>query len=99
MTEAEDSFDGMIKAVVDIDQEIMALGGEWHSDAERILLEAGSQQQNLWGINLLLERPKEQMIEFTSLINIRPQAGNRTMMIEIPSVKEKINQIVIKLIF
>ena len=91
-------FGEMIKAAVDIEKGIMAIGGEWHSDAERVLLEAGSEQKNLWGINLFPGRAGEEMIEFTSLINIRPKLNNRTMIIEIPEVKEKIYQIVNKLI-
>ena len=95
---AESDLGEMIKAVVDVEKGIMAIGGEWHSDAERVLLEAGSEQKNLWGINLLPGRAGEEMIEFTSLINIRPKLNNRTMIIEIPEVKEKIYQIVNKLI-
>lgn len=96
---AEQDFGEMVKAVVDIEKGVMAIGGEWHSDAEQVLLESGSDQTNLWGINLFPAEPPEQMIEFTSLINIRPKDGNRTMVVEIPEIKEKIYQIVNKLIF
>ncbi|MFH0972839.1 MAG: DUF5674 family protein, partial [Patescibacteria group bacterium] len=45
-------FDDMVKFVVDIEKKIVALGGELHVDAEQILLESGSKQQNLWGGNI-----------------------------------------------
>jgi|SRR3989338_3787241 len=96
---AQADFGEMVKAVVDIEKGIIAVGGEWHSDAERILLESGSEQKDLWGINLFPARERGQFIEFTSLINIRPRAGNRTMSIEIPEIKEKISQVVNKLFF
>ncbi len=91
---AENDLGEMIKAVVDVQKGVMAIGGEWHSDAEKVLLKAGSGQKDLWGINLFPGRSKEQLIEFTSLINIRPKDGNLSMIIEIPEVKEKIIKIV-----
>ena len=96
---AQADFGEMVKAVVDIEKGIIAVGGEWHSDAERILLESDSEQKDLWGINLFPARERGQLIEFTSLINIRPRVGNRTMIIGIPEIKEKISQVVNKLFF
>lgn len=91
-------FGTMIKAVVDIEKETMALGGELHSDANNLLLENSSEQRNLWGINIYPDKPKEKWVEFTALINIRPSLGNRTMEIQDPKIKEKIKEIVDKLI-
>jgi|SRR3989338_88703 len=91
---AEAGFGEMVKAVVNIEKRKMALGGEWHSDAEEILLKDGSLQSDLWGINLYPFRSQEQIIEFSSLINIRPKIGNRTMIVEIPEVRAKIIEII-----
>lgn len=88
----------MIKAVIDIEKEIIALGGELHSDANNLLIEQGSNQQNLWGINIYPEKSKDEWIEFNSLINIRPSLNNRSMEIENSETKEKIKKIVNNLI-
>jgi len=56
----------------------MAIGGELHADAEALLLEQGSTQADLWGINLYHEKPAAEWIEFNSLINIRPSQKNRS---------------------
>ena len=91
-------FKTMIKAVVDIEQEIMALDGELHADLENALLEEGCEQENLWGINLFLEREKKAWIDFTALINIRPSMQNRSMEVEDQDLRHKIANIVQRLI-
>lgn len=95
---AEQTFGDMVKAVVDIQKEIIALGGELQADGEALLLGQGSKQENLWGINIFPGRPKESRIEFTAFINIRPSQGYRTMEIQEEGIKEKIKNIVDKLI-
>ena len=69
---AKEGFGDLVKVVVDIKQNIMAVGGELHADEEAVLLEQGSQQENLWGINLYPENPGEDWLEFDSMINLRP---------------------------
>ncbi|MCK4359845.1 MAG: hypothetical protein KAW92_14120 [Candidatus Cloacimonetes bacterium] len=91
-------FRKMIKAVVDIDKQIIALDAELHADLEELLLENGSKQKNLWGINLYLEKEKDKRIEYTALINIRPSLDNRSMEIEDLQIRNKINKIVNRLI-
>lgn len=56
----------MIKAVVDIDREILAVNAELHSDLEQMLLENGSNQKDLYGINIYYDNGE---VEFDSLIN------------------------------
>jgi hypothetical protein len=75
---AQAKFGDLVKAVVDVERGAMAIGGELHSDEEALLLEDGSQQRHLWGINLYPEVSDEGWIEFDSVINIRPSQGNRT---------------------
>ena len=84
----------MVKGVADLNQKIIALGGELHADAESVLLEAGSSQVDLWGFNIYPDKPPKERIEFTSLINIRPSHGNRSIEIKDEKVKEKIRNIV-----
>lgn len=95
---AADSFGDMVKAVVDIGRGVMALGGELHADAESMLLDDGSRQDDLWGINLYPDKPRQEWIEYSSLINVRPAAANRSLLIEDVGVREKILQIVGRLI-
>lgn len=95
---AQNSFGEMVKAVVDIEQEIMTLGGELHADGEALLLEQGSEQENLWGINIYPYNPDGQRIEFTALINIRPSRNNKTMEIQDKAIRSKIQSILQKLI-
>jgi hypothetical protein len=77
----------MVKIVVDIRRNILAGGGEMHADCEIILLEQGSEQDDLWGANWY---PKEQRVEFESLINIRPRLGNRSMIIQSDEIRDKV---------
>lgn len=86
--------DVLVKAVVDCDRRIMAVGGEMHADEEQLLLEQGSAQENLWGINLYPDDASESWIEFDSLINVRPSQGNRSRNVEDASVRQAIVSIV-----
>jgi hypothetical protein len=95
---AEETFGDLVKAVVDIEKGIMAIDGELHSDEEALLIENGSNQHNLWGINLYPNNNKENRIEFDSIINVRPLQKNKTRDIDNPEIKQKIIQIVNNLI-
>lgn len=87
-------FGNFVKAVVDVEQNIMAIGGELHADEEAILLENGARQEDLWGINLYPEKFGNDFIEFNSMINIRLLQGNRSRDVENEAVREKIRKVV-----
>lgn len=92
---AEAGFGDLVKAVVDIDRQILAMGGDLHSDAEAALLDLGCRQADLWGINLypgLYGRPG--WVEYDSLINIRPTGGNRSRLVEAIAVRKAVDDIV-----
>ena len=91
---AEQRFGDLVKAVVDIKRDIMAVGGELHADEEAELLKNGSQQSDLWGINLYPDESEEKWIAFDSMINIRPSQNNRSRDVESPEIKKKIKDIV-----
>lgn len=91
---AEHQFGDMVKAVVDVRREIMAIGGELHSDEEALLLDDGSRQENLWGINLFPHQADDDWIEFDSMTNVRPAAGNRSRGVEDLTVRERIRVII-----
>jgi hypothetical protein len=95
---AKQQFGDMVKAVVDVEQGIMALGGELHSDEEAILLDQGSAQRNLWGINLYPNNRDPQWIEFDSMINVRPSGGNRSRYVESGEVRHAVTKIVNRLV-
>lgn len=88
-------FNKIVKAVVDIEQNIMMVDADMHADEEDVLLENGSQQGDLWGINL---HPSEYgtagWVEFDSMINLRPSWGNVTRGVDDPMIREKIIKIV-----
>jgi hypothetical protein len=83
-------FTDMVKYVVDVDRGRIAVGGELHADAEQVLLDAGSRQQDLWGANYYPGRGREGCVEFTSLINISPARGNRGMEVADPALRARI---------
>ena len=91
-------FEDMVKFVVDVRRGIAAVGGELHADAEAVLLEAGSEQQDLWGANYYPGRGEEGCIEYTALINIRPAQGNRSMEVEEAPVRDRIRELTYSLI-
>ena len=95
---AMQGYGDMVKAVVDLEKGIMAIGGEMHADEEAVMLEQGSKQENLWGCNLYPERTGEAFIELDSMINIRPRQGNRSRSVESEDVREKIRQIIGRLV-
>jgi hypothetical protein len=90
----EELYGDMVKAVIDIEKEVMAVGAELHADEEAFLIERNSQQENLWGINLYTSRAIPEMVEFDSMINIRPRQNNRSRGVEDPTMRERIIQIV-----
>jgi hypothetical protein len=91
---AEGRFGNLVKAVVDVERKIMALDGELHADEEALLLENGSRQEDLWGINIYPELEGPDQIEFDSVINIRPSQGNRSRGVDDQRTREKIVKVV-----
>ena len=92
-------FDGLVKAVVDVEEEIMVVDSELHADQEAYLLGQGSKQENLWGINIYPEQVgKDSWLEFDSMINLRPSQNNRSRSVEDENIRSKIITIVEKLV-
>jgi hypothetical protein len=90
------TFGNLVKAVVDIDRELLAIDAELHSDLEALLLEDGSKQKSLWGVNFYPEIQGDDFVEFDSMINMRPSQGNRSRGIEDKELRKKIIAIVLK---
>lgn len=87
-------FGDMVKAVVDVDRRLIALDAELHSDLEALLLENGSSQNSLWGINLYPDRRADEFIEFDSMINIRPSQRNMNRGVDDQATRQNIANIV-----
>ncbi len=84
-----------VKGVVDIENRILAVDGEMHVDLEQLLLEKGSKQENLWGINLHPDKyGTDDFVEFDSMINIRPRQNNMSRSVEDNAIQEKIRAVV-----
>lgn len=97
LVQSEVVFDGpMVKGVVDIKKGVLAIDADLHADLEKLLLEEGSEQDALWGINLWYEELGEDLIEFDSMINVRPRQGNRSRDVEDEGIRKKIVRVVQK---
>ena len=84
----------LVKGVADIKTGLVALGGEWHIDANNKLIEEGSEQKNLWGFNIYPKEKGDEAIEYNSLINIRPLQGNRSMELTDEETRKAIRKVV-----
>ena len=92
---AREQFGDFVKAVVDIEQNIMAIGGGLHADEEVALMEQErSKREHTWGINIYPEKSGDDFIEFDSMINLKPGFGNRSRGVENPDIRKKIISIV-----
>ena len=85
-----------VKVVIDIEKKILSIGCELHIDCADDLVTDGSERKNLWGANIY---PIEKKIDFISMINIRPLDNNRSMEIQIPEIKEKVEGVIKEFIF
>ena len=85
----------MVKGVVDIEREIIALGGEYHMDANTVLIGDGSEKKNIWGFNFY---PDENRIHHVSLINIRPLQNNRTIEVQDEKLRKRMEEVIRKFV-
>lgn len=93
---AADMFGDLIKAVVDIERSLVAIDAELHSDLEALLIEDGSRQKDLWGINLYPDLGGDTFIEFDSMINLRPSCGNMSRAVDDKKNQQRIIEVVNK---
>ena len=93
-TIAGNTFGDMVKCVADVKLNLLAIDADLHADLERMLLESGSAQEDLWGFNLWVEEDGDDFVEFDSLINIRSWQGNPSRDVLNPDIREAIRSIV-----
>ncbi len=88
---AESMYGSFVKAVVDLQQNSLVVDAEMHADEEQYLLENGSKQADLWGINLYPGKfGTDEFIEFDSMINIRPRQQNMSRDVEDEETRKRI---------
>lgn len=95
---AHERFGDMVKGVVDLGRGILLLDADLHADQEAELLAEGSEQTDLWGINLYPDLPGEDWLELDSMINLRPSFGNRSRGVDDPATREAIAALVDRLV-
>ena len=96
---AHEQYGDIIKAVIDVRQKIMGVGGELHVDIQSLLIEKeNSEGGDTWGINLYLEKVGDNFIEFDSMINLKPLLGNKTRGVENIELQDKIKEIINNLV-
>lgn len=89
----------LVKVIVDIEKNIIAVDAPMHSDLLELLVqEENSEPQNLWGINIHPDKTGEDFIEFDSMMNLKPGLGNKSRYVENPETREKIIQIIDKIV-
>ena len=90
-------FEDMVKGVVDVSTEVLAVNAELHADLEQMLLSHGSRQSDLWGINLYPEfYGRDEFLEFDSMINLKPSQNNRSRGVDDAKLRALIAEIVKK---
>jgi hypothetical protein len=95
---AEAWHGSLVKGAVDLVRGVVALGGDWHMDANVRLIEQGSSQENVWGFNLYPEEKGAAALEYVSLINIRPRQGNRSMEVLSEEVRHEMREKIAKIV-
>ncbi len=88
---AQNMYGNLVKAVVDLKEQTLIVDAEMHADEEEYLLENGSKQANLWGINLYPDKfGTDEFLEFDSMINIRPRQNNMSRGVEDEATRKQI---------
>jgi hypothetical protein len=96
---AKKMYDNLVKAMVDIEKEIIAVDAGLHADLMEFLIEKeNSEPKDIWGINIFPDKSGQDLIEFDSMMNIKPAFGNRTRGVDDENIRKKIIEIVNKLI-
>jgi hypothetical protein len=92
---AENMYGSLVKADVDAAKGIMVVDMGMHADGEAFLLEQGSKNADVWGINLHPSKfGTDEFIEFDSMINLRSSQGNASIGVEDAGIRRKIITIV-----
>lgn len=95
---SEKMFGNLVKAMVDVEKEVIAVDAPMHSDLLELLIEKeNSEPVNLWGINIYPMKSGDDFIEFDSVMNFKPGLGNKSRGVENEEIRKKIIEIIKKL--
>ncbi|OGZ91561.1 MAG: hypothetical protein A2599_01780 [Candidatus Staskawiczbacteria bacterium RIFOXYD1_FULL_39_28] len=96
---AKKMHDNLVKAMVDVEKEIMAVDAGLHADLMELLIEEeNSEPKNVWGINIFPDKTGDDLIEFDSMMNVKPAFNNRTRGVDDENIRKKITDIISKII-
>ena len=95
---ADSWYGTMIKGTLDIELGRVALGGDYHIESSEMLTASGSKFENVWGFNIRFEEDPDGVLEFDSMVNIKPNFGNRSRGINNEEVIKKATEIIYKFI-
>lgn len=88
----------MIKGCVDVEKGIVALGGDYHIESSELLTANGSKFENVWGFNIRFEENPDGVLEFDSMVNIKPNFDNRSREINNEEIIKKAHAIIYEFI-
>lgn len=80
-----------IKLTIDVKNKWVIAGGELHADGEKLLIERGSNQDDVWGGGISFT---DKQIDTTAVLNIRPRLGNDNLEILDAEIRKKFHAIV-----
>ena len=83
-------FDIYIKTVIDIDKKVCSAGACRHFESEKILLDNGSKQSNLWGGGIDIQA---KIIDCNSFINLRPIDKNTSNEIQDEKLRNQFEEL------
>lgn len=86
----KEQFDVYIKTVIDVKNKVCSAGADRHFESEKVLLEQGSKQSDLWGGGIDLDT---KTIDFNSFINIRPADKNTSNEIQNPEIRAEFEKL------
>jgi len=97
---SEKMSEPLVKGVVDIDRRLLVVDAEMHVDEEQFLLESGSNQSGLWGVNLWPGQfGTDDFVEFDSMINIRPWQNNRSRSVMDHELRDRIKEVIMEKVY
>ncbi|PIP24154.1 hypothetical protein COT50_00795 [candidate division WWE3 bacterium CG08_land_8_20_14_0_20_41_10] len=89
--EVTKAYRGYAKVVVDVEQEILSAGGEYHIDCEQVLINNGGSQENLWGGGFKFENKE---IDFMGLTNYKSHLKHLSYEVTFPEIREKMEKVI-----
>lgn len=87
---ARELFNVYIKTVIDVKKKICSAGCNRYFESEKILLEQGSKQSDLWGGGIDIDT---KMVDCNSFINIRPNDNNTSNEIQDQKIREEFEKL------